>query len=286
MRLSKSFKIIIPICIAVALIVSFAAWVAWGNNHVELNSYKITSERLPKAFNGFKIAHISDLHNAEFGEDNETLIAMLKDANPNVVFITGDMIDSRNLNLEIALSFAEKAVEIAPCYYVSGNHEARIKEYKNFKEKLIELGVVVLENSKQKLEVSGETITIIGIKDPSFSITYETTEKEVMQTKLGKLTEENDGYTVLLSHRPELFEIYLENGVDLVFSGHAHGGQIRLPFIGGLIAPSQGFFPKYDAGIYSENNTNMVVSRGIGASVFPFRINNNPEIVLVELTAE
>jgi predicted MPP superfamily phosphohydrolase len=103
---------------------------------------------------------------------------------------------------------------------------------------------------------------------------------------LTELLDEEDGYTILLSHRPELFEVYAQHTVDLVFSGHAHGGQFRIPFVGGLIAPNQGLFPKYDAGIYEEGNTTMVVSRGIGNSIVPFRINNRPEIVLVELASQ
>lgn len=94
------------------------------------------------------------------------------------------------------------------------------------------------------------------------------------------------GYTILLSHRPELFDVYVESGVDLVFSGHAHGGQFRIPFIGGVVAPNQGVFPKYDAGIFAEGNTNMVVSRGVGNSIIPFRVNNRPEVIIIELTTQ
>ena len=104
-------------------------------------------------------------------------------------------------------------------------------------------------------------------------------------TKLKNLIDDESGYTILLSHRPELFETYMDGGIDLVFSGHAHGGQFRLPFIGGLVAPNQGMFPKYDAGLYTDGGTSMVVSRGIGNSIIPFRFNNRPEIVLVELNA-
>ena len=107
-----------------------------------------------------------------------------------------------------------------------------------------------------------------------------------MNTKLEELHSEKDGFTILLSHRPELFDTYADQGMDLVLSGHAHGGQFRLPFIGGLVAPNQGLFPKYDAGIYTEDNTNMLVSRGVGNSILPFRINNRPEVILIELQAE
>ena len=107
----------------------------------------------------------------------------------------------------------------------------------------------------------------------------------MVSTKLRNLLDDESGYTILLSHRPELFETYVDSGIDLVFSGHAHGGQFRLPFIGGLVAPNQGLFPKYNAGLYTDGGTSMVVSRGIGNSIIPFRFNNRPEIVLVELNA-
>ena len=107
----------------------------------------------------------------------------------------------------------------------------------------------------------------------------------MVSTKLNTLMEQETAYAILLSHRPELFETYAACGVDLVLSGHAHGGQFRLPFIGGLIAPNQGLFPKYDAGLFTDGNTNMIVSRGIGNSIIPIRFNNRPEIVLLELRA-
>lgn len=100
---------------------------------------------------------------------------------------------------------------------------------------------------------------------------------------LDNLMDDNDGYTILLSHRPELFTTYTASGVDLVFTGHAHGGQFRIPFVGGLVAPNQGFFPEYDAGLYTAETTNMVVSRGVGNSIIPLRINNRPELIVVTL---
>ena len=270
------------------ILITLIIWVAWGNKALELNMYNISSNELPKEFDGFRIAQVSDLHNAEMGKDNQKLISMLKDAEPDIIVITGDMIDSRNTNVDIALAFAEKAMQVAPCYYVTGNHESRVSEYYELKEKLNKLGVTVLEDEKTEFVVSGEKITLIGVNDPTFtSRLLERDEIEkLIDEKFKMLTSEEDGFTVLLSHRPELFDIYVKNDVDLVFSGHAHGGQIRLPFVGGIYAPNQDFFPEYDGGLYTRDNTNMVVSRGIGNSRFPFRVNNRPEVVLVELSAE
>ena len=280
-------KRIIVLAVAAILLLTLIIWIAWGNKALELNSYTVTSDELPDSFNGFRIAQVSDLHNAEMGKDNEKLISILKDATPDIIVITGDMIDSRNTKVDVALYFAEQAIKIAPCYYVTGNHEARVDEYNDLKDGLLELGVVVLEDARVDIELPGETITLIGVDDPSFQTAYLFGDDEtVMKSKLDELTSEDAGYTVLLSHRPELFEIYVESGVDLVFSGHAHGGQFRLPFIGGVVAPNQGLFPKYDAGIYTEGTTNMVVSRGVGNSIIPFRVNNRPEVILIELTTQ
>lgn len=282
--MAKRKKIMIIASIFVALLVAVIIYIAYCNKALELNSYTITSDKLPSEFAGFKIAQVSDLHNTEIGDNNEKLIEMLKDAEPDIIAITGDMIDSRNTNVSIALQFAEEAVQIAPCYYITGNHEARVPERKELKDGLSELGVIILEDERTELEVAGEKITLIGVDDPSFKTDYLFGDSaSVMQNKLQNLTGDEDTYTILLSHRPELFEVYVESGVDLVFSGHAHGGQIRLPFVGGLIAPNQGLFPKYDSGLYTENNTNMIVSRGVGNSILPLRFNNPPEVIVVEL---
>ena len=149
---------------------------------------------------------------------------------------------------------------------------------------LAEAGVIVLENQKVEITRDGEAITLMGIDDPSFQESYLFGDAEsVAKQAIEMLQSESDGYTVLLSHRPELFELYVKTGMDLVFCGHAHGGQFRLPFLGGLVAPNQGFFPEYDAGLFSEGITNMIVSKGVGNSIIPIRFNNRPEIILAEL---
>jgi len=272
----------------VGIFLLLATWTIWGNTALELNTYEIASEKLPKTFNGYRIAHVSDVHNVEMGEENEKILTMLREAEPDIIAITGDLIDSRNTNVEIALQMIEEAVKIAPCYYVTGNHEARVSEYEELREGLRKLGVAVLEDETLKIEHSGENIELLGVNDPSFQTDYLFgNEEEVMQSNLQEMMKEVDTstYTILLSHRPELFEIYVENNIDLVLSGHAHGGQFRLPLVGGLVAPNQGLFPKYDAGIYNKENTNMIVSKGIGNSIIPLRFNNRPEVILIELQA-
>ena len=256
-----------------------------GYTALEVNEYEITSNRIPEAFSGFRIAQVSDLHNAELGKGNEKLITMLAQTDPDMIVITGDLVDSRNTDIEIALEFARQAMKISPVYYVTGNHEARVAEYEDLKMGLEEVGVIVLENEKVILEREGESITLIGLDDPSFRRDYLFGDAaSVIKTALTELQNASDSFTVLLAHRPELFDTYVDAGVDLVFSGHAHGGQFRLPFIGGLFAPNQGLFPEYDAGLFSEENTTMIVSRGVGNSIIPIRFNNRPEIVVVTLS--
>lgn len=261
-------------------------WTVWENSALERNTYTIRSPELPDVFDGCRIAQVSDLHNAEFGDRNQRLLEMLREAEPDMIAITGDLIDSRKTNIAVALAFAEEAVKIAPCYYVSGNHEARVSEYQDLKTGLEAAGVTVLDDAQVRIEVSGESITVIGVNDPSFHADYLTSDAAVMDRKLSELSLEAAGFTILLSHRPELFDTYADHNMNLVLSGHAHGGQFRLPLIGGLIAPNQGLFPKYDAGLYSDGSTNMIVSRGLGNSIIPFRFNNRPEVVLIELKGQ
>ena len=270
--------------VSVLIILCLGIWTLWGNIALEVNEYEIVSDRIPEAFAGFRIAQVSDLHNKDFGEGYGQLLTLLSEINPDIIVVTGDLIDSRQTDLDVALEFAWQAGKIARVYYVSGNHEARVPEYEDLKIGLVKAGVVILENQKVQITREGESITLMGIDDPSFQEDYLFGDSgSVARQAIENLQNESDGYTVLLSHRPELFDLYVDTGMDLVLTGHAHGGQFRLPFVGGLVAPNQGFFPKYDAGQFTENTTTMIVSRGVGNSIIPIRFNNRPEIVLVTL---
>lgn len=274
----KKKKITILIITAVLFL-----WLLWGNRTIELNRITIFSKDLPSAFSGYKIAQISDLHNAQFGNENAMLIRLLKEASPDIIVITGDIVDSTHTDMDTAIAFVRNIVKIAPCYYVTGNHEAWLgSDYNELENALIDEGVIVLHDEAVTLEKEGQAIQMIGVDDPDFS--YIAADK-IISAKLEHINITQE-FTIMLSHRPELFDSYVENEIDLVLSGHAHGGQVRIPLIGGLIAPEQGLFPKYDAGVYLKGNTTMVVSRGIGNSVIPIRINNRPEIVLIELQSE
>lgn len=282
MKTKKKFIVLAAI---VAILILLIIWIAYGNTDLEIYKYNVKSEDIPSEFDNFRIVQISDLHNAEFGENNEKLLSILKQADADIITITGDMIDSRNTNVDTALSFAKEAVKIAPTYYVNGNHESRVpEEYEKLKQGLTDAGVTILENSSADITIGDETIALIGINDPTFrmELVDDTMEQNIAHQLVNAIPD-NDNYKVLLAHRPEYFDVYAGN-VDLVLSGHAHGGQFRIPFIGGLVAPGQGFFPEYYEGSHIKENTEMIVSRGIGNSIIPFRINNKPEIIVAELT--
>ena len=284
-RLSKRGLAFVSILIVVLFIL--IAWTIWGNKALMVDAVTISSSRIPAAFSGFRIVQISDLHNVAFGKNNAELLKLLSESRPDIIVITGDLIDANHTDAGIALCFAQESVRIAPTYYVTGNHEAASPQYDILKAGLEAAGVIVLEDETVYLERNGETIALLGLADPDFTVKGDMfgETSAMVSTKLRNLIDDESRYTILLSHRPELFETYTDGGIDLVFSGHAHGGQFRLPFIGGLAAPNQGLFPQYDAGLYTDGGTSMVVSRGIGNSIIPFRFNNRPEIVLVELNA-
>lgn len=262
-------------CIALLLL---CGWLWYGNIHVEVSEYEIVAD-IPAFFDNFTIVQLSDLHNAQLGEDNKNVFDRLKTIDADIIVMTGDMIDSRNTKVDVALEFAKEAIKIAPCYYVTGNHEARVSyqggEYESFKSALIDLGVRVLENESCTIEKGEDKISLVGINDTGFDLNTR------IDYLLKEAMSEGDNYKILLAHRPEYFDLY--EGAQLIFAGHAHGGQIRLPFIGGLFAPGQGILPKYDGGVYEKDGKSMVVSRGLGNSLFPVRVNNMPEIVVVKL---
>lgn len=272
------------ITILLILILIFIFWIIWTNINITTTYFQIKSKKIQPDFDEFKIAHISDLHNRQW-DDN--LISKIKDEKPNIIAITGDLVDSRKTDFGIALEFIQEASNIAPIYYVTGNHEARLAdEYNILKEELENLGVTMMDNQYYFVEKGNEKLQIIGIQDPDFVERTGNTniQGDIIRVKLNELINKNY-YSIVLSHRPEHFEQYVNTGADLILTGHAHGGQVRIPFVGGIIAPNQGIFPKYSEGIHNIKNTNMIVSRGLGNSVIPIRINNIPELVIITLNA-
>ena len=273
-----SFRKKLLICAALVLLV-LILWTLWGNTALTVSRISI---RGPSELEGLCIAPISDLHNAEFGEGNAELLKLLAEIEPDLIAVTGDLVDSKHTDMDIALEFMRGAVKTAPAYYVPGNHEARLSEYGELRDGLEAAGVMVLEDRAVSPKRYAQ-VNIIGLADPDFAISGDIFgEAPAMAgTKLSGLVDPHC-YNILLSHRPELFDTYAACSIDLALTGHAHGGQFRLPFLGGLIAPNQGLFPKYDSGLYTEGGSNMVVSRGLGNSIIPLRFNNRPEIVVIE----
>lgn len=267
------------------LIAVLVVFCIWENNHVVITNYTYVNSKIPKGFHNYKILQISDLHNKNY---HGRLLDKIRKISPDVIVITGDLIDRRRIKINVAVELGEQLVKIAPTYYISGNHEQLSGEYSVLKKRLKQADIQILDNCHTLLNKGGIEIGLLGIADPAI----QQSEKDYLfkdnSKYMKKSIEEvskglNTSFNILLSHRPEQFEVYRDMGVDLVFSGHAHGGQVRLPFAGGLYAPNQGMLPKYTEGIYKEGTTSMVVSRGLGNSIFPLRVFNQPELVVVTL---
>lgn len=262
-----------------------AIFLIWQNNDVVVTKHNYMNNKLHNNFNGFKILHISDLHNKDF---HGRLTNIIKKINPDIIVITGDLIDRRRTNLGIAKKFLKEIAIIAPTYYVSGNHEQLSEHFSELEEILNKLHVVNMDDTYITIDKEGIRIGLIGIADPAIKEKVKNhsfkNNESIIRNKLKNLTEDcKADFKILLCHRSEQINVYKEFNLDLVFSGHAHGGQIRIPLLGGILAPNQGFFPKYSEGIHNEGLTTMVVSRGLGNSIFPFRIFNRPELIVVEV---
>ena len=271
------------IIIIFIMVVLLCYYLYFQNTELQVSSYDIVDSRIPKEFNEYKIVQVSDFHNTKSNKLTDDLVKEIKIQNPNVIVLTGDLVDSRKTNIDVAISFIKRIKDIAPIYFVTGNHEARISKYGTLKEKLEKEAVIVLDNKTEVLEINDAKINLIGINDPNMSYHPYALDNEKIKNELTDTNYDKNNYSILLSHRPELFDTYVDSKLDLVLTGHAHGGQVRIPFIGWLISPNQGFFPKYTGGKFKEDNTNMIVSRGIGNSIIPFRVNNIPELVVVKL---
>ncbi|MDE6733617.1 MAG: metallophosphoesterase [Oscillospiraceae bacterium] len=270
-----SLKAVIPLAAAIA------AWTVYDNFRLTVSRYAVAFRELPEEFDGFKIVQVSDLHNARFGREQSRLMSAIRAEKPDLIAITGDLFHT--LRRENAYSFLEQVARLAPCYYVSGNHEQRFADYFTaIKPKLQSLGAVVLDDEAARIQRGGSYITVIGLADPSFQ--RHIPPERLTHEKLARLCGSESGFTLLLSHRPELFLVYTRHNVSLALTGHAHGGQIRIPLAKrGLFAVHQGWFPKYTEGIFVENNTKMIVSRSLGNSTLYPKINDPPELVSVQL---
>lgn len=279
------------------------------NKGIYISYIDTKHNNIPESLVGYRILQITDVHSIRSTEQLEQYVKKIEEENPNVIFITGDLIDAeyyvsendRYNNKEVGLpdiftiDFCKELTEIAKVYYVYGNHEMMLlddPENNVFKTKLESLGVTILNNKEEIITLGKESFRLIGLQDPAtlykdkkYAFIGES-NKERMDSILHDLflAKDENLFTICLSHRPEYFDLYQKYPIDVVFTGHAHGGIARLPFIGGVYAHAQGWFPKYSEGLHIDNDRlNMICGRGIGNSTINFRFMNPPEIVVTTL---
>ncbi len=265
-----------------------------SNRLLTINKYVIEYNNLPANFDGYKIVHLSDLHSKTFGKNNKKLLKKINKINPNIIVMTGDMVNTTDENFNVFINLSNALAHNYDVYYIVGNHEQnlKIKELKKLYKNLKNVGINVLDNEKLILKQGTDTINIYGLW---FNLRYysdQTNEaiknnpqdyyfsKNIMDKII---TKEDGSFTVLLTHNPMYFNTYIEWGADLILTGHVHGGMIRIPFVGGIFSPEKTYFPEYDSGIYIKNNQKMIISRGLGNGNDGIRFWNAPEIISIEL---
>ena len=273
----------------VAVLVNIYENLAIGVTH-----YTLANAKLPVDFEGFRVVQLSDIHMITSPSEAQIIYQKTLKQHPDIIALTGDLVDTSGYNNEeyrtMTVDFCCELCTIAPVYYVYGNHEIMLlddPENNTFKCQLESVGVQIFNNSHTTITKDGVKLELLGLQDPA------TLYKDPVYADSNKVTDileditagiDEQNVSILLAHRPEHFLEYAEYNIDLALSGHAHGGQFRIPFTNiGLYAPSQGFFPTYSDGIYEEGASQMVVSRGIGNSKIPVRIFNMPEIVVVDV---
>lgn len=246
--------------------------------HYTIKTKKILSGSL------IRIALVSDLHCKIYGKNQNYIKKKIEAQNPDIIVLAGDIVDD-NAPIEGAELFIKAIKDIAPIYYVTGNHEIRRGEVNKIKDLLRLYGINVLEKTSQKVNIKGVNLIISGVDDPNIAY-YEGHGANWHKEAYNSFSnlQEIEGYKILVSHRPEKVDLYKNLPFDLVLSGHSHGGQIRIPFLlNGLYAPQQGLFPKYAGGMYAFDDFTLVVSRGVYNSLFLPRIFNPPEIVVIDI---
>lgn len=259
------------------IVIALLLFCNFQNKHLETTHYTYETEQLGVDLDGYRIVQISDLHNVKFGKNNQKLVDRIRECEPDMIVLTGDLVDSNHTNVDRVVQFVDEIVKICPVYYVTGNHEYWLdtSEYEKLMDGLVSAGVVILDNQVVEISRGDAKFRLVGLDD-----------KSLADGTLEALLSDEKELTVVLAHEPQYLARYAGTGVDLVLSGHAHGGQFRLPFVGGIVAPDQGFLPEYTAGEYYMNGTEMIVSRGLGNSVIPVRLFNYPEIVCVDLVGK
>lgn len=258
-----------------------ALYLRWENASLQISRYDAAFTHLPENFDGCRILLLSDLHGAAFGQDNEALFSAVAAEQPDLIALLGDLIDEDTPDpLRYAAETAARLSAIAPTYYVTGNHEWATGGVRELKQTLEENGVTVLSNEYLLWEREDEAVVIAGIDDPNGFADQKT--PEALAAEL--YADLGDPFWLLLAHRNDKFASqYSLLGADLVLSGHGHGGVIRLPFTDGLLGTQHNLFPSYTAGLYEENGSALLVSRGLGNVGITFRVFNRPDVAVLTL---
>ena len=270
--------------VILGLMVSITLLIAAFQQSLTLRTYRIHTDKLDKKI---RLMVITDLHSTIYGKEQSALINKIDESQPDVILLVGDIADDKVSHEGTNLLLTDISSRY-PCYYVSGNHEIWSGQSDAIKNMIRSYGVTVLEGDTNLLTVNGQLLQIHGVDDPDQFVSYETYDNVVpsdwtQQFNTCQSMTKDTVYDILLSHRPELTDFYTDSGFDLVLSGHAHGGQVRIPgILNGLYAPNQGLFPKYAGGLYKLGATSLVVSRGLCKNNLP-RIFNPPELVIVDL---
>lgn len=267
--------------IILALIAAAAAFLIKDSREdLEISRYEVASQKLPESFDGFKIVQLSDLHGAEFGEDGMGLVEKVKELEPDIIALTGDFVTDEG-DLAAVKKLVGRLTELCPVYFVSGNHEFGSGLAVKVRNILERAGVKYLSNEYLTISRGEDEILLGGVEDP---LAYaDMLSPDELAQKMNDAAP--DAFKILLGHRNYWMTEYPELPVDLIFCGHAHGGLIRIPGVGGLIGTDRRLFPDFDAGEYNNGRYTLIVSRGLGNSVSIPRIFNRPEIVCVELSS-
>lgn len=265
-----------------AVVLALAGIIIDSRFRLTVSEYTLNYDRLPESFRGFRIVQLSDLHMMQFGEDNSRLLSLVSEQGPDIIVLTGDFMNRSGgdgFQAEELRPFLRSLSEIAPCFFVSGNHDWASGEIYDFAEILDECGIDYLRNEYILLEHDGDSVVLAGAEDPNGWADMPKPPEFIESVR----QEHPDEFLILLGHRDNWLNRYPDLDVDLIFCGHGHGGIVRLPLIGGLLGTDFRFFPKYDGGVFNEGNYDLVVSRGLGNSNPVPRFLNPPEIVTVIL---
>lgn len=273
----KRLLILLP-CLLVLLLAAYVGLEIQANRHFEISRYFLESEKVNTSI---KIAVLSDLHSMEYGAGNSELIEAIRAEQPDFIAMIGDMVNDDDTDFTVIRELCRALREIAPIYYTLGNHEGTLMygrlDQVALDQMLTEDGVKMLINEVTEFQKGDTTIRIAGISNEAAG--YEYWAKEKMEDFWGM-----DGYKLVLSHFPDLYDSLLKDAtMDLALAGHYHGGLIRIPGLGGLYHPATGFFPQYSGGQYALTHATLIVSRGIGGHGTIPRINNRPELVIIEI---